>query len=250
MSGDLVQLGDGPAPKGRSRLGETPRLIVTLTLAGLLSGLAIVAAYELTLPRIRANQAAALRRAVFQVVPGAETMQRLAWREGAIVPAQGEAGDEPSIYVAYAGDAHFVGYAIPAAGAGFQDTITLIYGFDPARKRIVGLQVLESRETPGLGDKIFSDADFLGSFRDLAVEPTVELTKEKRTADNQVDAITGATISSTAVVKIVNTSDAEWLPRLPPAGEAPPPPAADAAPPAGAEKGGPVPGGRLGGGAQ
>ncbi|HLE85142.1 MAG TPA: hypothetical protein VJG13_12450, partial [Thermoanaerobaculia bacterium] len=72
----------------RISLPETPRLVLTLTVAGLLSGLTIVSAYRLTLPRIQANQAEALRRAVFEVLPGAERMERLVWRpDGA-----GEAG--------------------------------------------------------------------------------------------------------------------------------------------------------------
>lgn len=252
MSGDLVQLGGGKPRRapGRWRLPETPRLVLTLTVAGLASGLAIVGAYQATLPRIEANKAAALRRAVFQVVPGASRMQRLAWGGASLAPAgeaRGSAAAQPAIYAAYADDGRFAGYAIPAEGAGFQDTIGLLYGYDPARKRIVGMQVLESRETPGLGDKIFTDHDFLASFADLAVEPQVDLTKEKRSAPNQVDAITGATISSAAIVKIVNAANAEWLPRLPPAGEAPPAPGADAPTPQPAPTGGPVPGGRLGG---
>jgi electron transport complex protein RnfG len=254
MSDDLVQLGRGKggSKTGRWRLPETPRLVLTLTVAGLVSGLAIVGAYEVTLPRIEANKAAALKRAVFQVVPQASRMQRLSWQGDVLAPAKpgGEArgaAAPPSIYAAYSDDGRFAGYAIPAEGSGFQDTISLIYGYDPARKRIVGMQVLESRETPGLGDKIFSDQRFLGSFKDLAVEPQVDLTKEKRTAPNQVDAITGATISSTAVVKIVNAANAEWLPRLPPPDQTPPAPAPDAAPTQPAPAGGPVPGGRLGG---
>jgi H+/Na+-translocating ferredoxin:NAD+ oxidoreductase subunit G len=249
VSDNLVQLGGGGGAR-RGRLGETPRLVLTLAVAGLLSGIAIVGAYEATLPRIEANKAAALRRAVFKVLPGATRMQRLAWRGNALVPAEGGGGEgaaEPSIYAAYGDDGHFVGYAVPTEGAGFQDTIGLLYGYDPARQRIVGMQVLESRETPGLGDKIFSDKKFLDSFHDLAVAPRIDLTKEKRSAPNQVDAITGATISSTAVVKIVNAADDLWLPRLPPAGANPPAPAAGAPSPTPARTGGPVPGGRLGG---
>ena len=127
MSGDLVQLGGGKPRQGsgRSRLPETPRLILTLTVAGLISGIAIVGAYEFTLPRIQANRAAALRRAVFQVVPGASRMQRLVWQGEALTPVDsagggsGEAGDQPSIYAAYGDGDRFAGYAIPAEGAGF-----------------------------------------------------------------------------------------------------------------------------------
>lgn len=230
----------------RVSLPETPRLVLTLAAAGLFSGLAIVGAYRLTLPTIQANQAEALRRAVFQVLPGAERMERLVWQmeneTGRLVPASGTTGSEPSVYAGYTADGRFVGYAVPASGAGFQDTIRLLYGYDPERDRIVGMEVLESRETPGLGDRIYKDEAFVGRFRDLAVQPRVELVKEAPTAPHQVDAITGATISSKAVVDIVNSGNQEWLARL----EASPVPPLtegrdEGAP---AETGGPIPGGR------
>jgi electron transport complex protein RnfG len=227
------------------KLPETPRLALTLTVAGLLSGLAIVSAYQLTLPRIEANNARALRLAVFQVLPGSERLQPLAYRGDDLVPATDAAAGEPLIYGGYTSGGEFVGYAIPAAGAGFQDTIRLLYGFEPKARRIVGMQVLESRETPGLGDRIYKDEHFLGEFRDLAVEPQVVAIKGHGEAPNEVDAITGATISSKAVVAIVNAGNAEWLSKLPEPGREPPL-AEAAAGEVGAEtpKGGPVPGGR------
>jgi len=221
MNGELVQLRAGRKP---TRAPDTPgRLVLTLAVAGFLSGLAIVGAYEITRPLIAANQQAALRRAVFEVVPGAERLQRLVWRDGELVaePAtQGADADDPEVYGGYGDDGTFLGYAIPAEGAGYQDTIQLIYGFVPARSRVVGMQVLESRETPGLGDRIYKDQGFVGAFRDLAVEPRVELVKEAATADNEVAGITGATISSQAVVRIINQANELWRPRLPE--EAPP----------------------------
>lgn len=220
MNGELVQIGD----RGLKKPAVTGpvRLVATLTLAALFSGLAIVGAYELTLPTIVANQAAALRHAVFEVVPGAERLQRLAWRGDRLEVAVGDNGTERSIYAAHAADGRFLGYAIPAEGAGYQDTIRLIYGFDPQRRRIVGMRVLESRETPGLGDRIYKDEGFVAAFRDLAIEPVVELVKGGASAPNQVDGLTGATISSAAVVRILNTANAEWLPRLFEPGQEPP----------------------------
>lgn len=218
MNGDLVQI------ESHRRAGDsTTRLVATLALAGLLSGLAIVGAYEITRPRIAANQARALRAAVFEVVPGAAKLQRLAWRDGRLQPAAGDAGDEPSIYAGYGADGQFLGYAIPGSGAGYQDVIVLLYGFDPERRRVVGMQVLESRETPGLGDRIYKDPNFAANFRDLAVEPEIELvTGGGASEDNQVDGLTGATISSRAVVRILNDANAEWLGRLFPPGAEPP----------------------------
>jgi H+/Na+-translocating ferredoxin:NAD+ oxidoreductase subunit G len=193
--------------------------VFTLTFAGFVSGLLIVGAFQITLPRITANKAAALHRAVFEVVPGSSQLERLVMSGDKLVPS--ETGD-PAIYAAYDSTGAFKGYAIPSEGAGFQDVIKLIYGYLPTTRHIVGMAVLESRETPGLGDRIFKDKDFHDNFKDLAVEPKVELVKGTGTEPNQVDAITGATISSRAVVGIVNAGNAEWLSKLPPPGEEPP----------------------------
>lgn len=207
-----------------------PKLVLTLTLAGLLSGLALVAAYEFTLPTIEANKAAALKRAVFLVVPGAAHMQRLAWRGDKLTPAEDVVPGEEAVYAAYDSTEAFVGYAIPADGPGFQDTIALLYGLVPGPSdvldgHIVGLQILESRETPGLGDKIFKDAAFQENFKRLAIKPEVLLVGENPENPNEVDAITGATISSRAVVKILNGGNAKWVSRLPAPGQEPPLPA-------------------------
>ena len=215
MSGQLVQIGSG----GKRRQESTARLILTLTVAGLFSGIAIVGAYELTRPAILANQARALREAVFEVVPGAEQLLALVWRDGMLAPA--ETGSA-AIYAGYDADGGFLGYAIPGEGAGYQDVIKLIFGFDPERGRVVGMRVLESRETPGLGDKIYKDQDFVGAFRDLAVEPAIELVKDGATEPYQVDGITGATISSRAVVNIIGEAHGLWRERLFAPGEEPP----------------------------
>jgi len=75
--------------------------------------------------------------------------------------------------------------------------------------------VLESRETPGLGDKIIYDEQFHENFVELAVEPTIVGVKRgEKTNPNEVDTITGATISSNAVIAILNGSSQKWLPLL------------------------------------
>jgi electron transport complex protein RnfG len=182
-----------------------------------------VGAFQLTLPTITSNKAKALRAAVFEVVPGAKQMQPMVWDGSALaVAAKDVVGS--TIYASYDSAGVFMGYAIPAEGPGFQDNIRLIYGYLPGTKRIVGMKVLESRETPGLGDKIYKDDKFVGEFRDLAVEPQVVVVKGHGADPNQVDAITGATISSKSVVKIVNAGNESWLPRLPAPGQEPPPP--------------------------
>jgi electron transport complex protein RnfG len=85
------------------------------------------------------------------------------------------------------------------------------------------MEVLESRETPGLGDKIYKDADFVGSFSPLSIDPNIVAVKKgTKSRPNEIDAITGATISSKAVVRIINEAHVEWSVRLPPPGAEPP----------------------------
>ena len=108
------------------------------------------------------------------------------------------------------------------AGPGFQDTIALLYGYRPDEKNVVGMEILESRETPGLGDKIYKDAVFVSGFSALSVEPEIVAVKKgTKSRPNEIDAITGATISSKAVVRIINETHADWSAQLPEPGSEP-----------------------------
>ncbi len=198
-------------------------MMVTLGIAGLCSGLAIVGIFLVTQPMIERNRAAALEAAIYRVLEGAKTRVAFVVREGKL--ARFESPDdslpkEEAVYAGYDPAGKLLGFAVPAEGPGFQDTIKLLYGYSVERSRVVGMEVLESRETPGLGDKIIKDLDFVGDFRDLAVEPQIVAVKGGSTQENEVDAISGATISSVAVCNIINEANARWLERLAEAEEA------------------------------
>ena len=198
------------------------RLVLTLAIAGLVSGVAIIGIYESTLPTITANKARELREAVFKVLPGVSQMQALVYRDSEVVVVEKPDKDEPVIYGGYDEQGDFVGYAMPAAGPGFQDTIAILYGYKPGEKIVVGMEVLESRETPGLGDKIYKDAVFVAGFSALSVEPEIFAVKKgTKSQPNEIDAITGATISSKAVVRIINEAHAAWSAQLPAPGSEP-----------------------------
>jgi len=198
------------------------RLVLTLAIAGLVSGVAIIGIYESTLPTITANKARELREAVFKVLPGVSQMQQLVYRDGELVASEDTVKDEPVVYGGYDEQGDFLGYAIPGAGPGFQDTIGLLFGFTPERRLVLGMEVLESRETPGLGDKIYKDADFVQAFNELSIDPEIVAVKKGTTNQpNEIDAITGATISSKAVVRIINEAHSDWLQRLPAPGSEP-----------------------------
>lgn len=194
------------------------RLVATLGLAGFFSGLIIVTSFVMTQPRILRNQAEAMEAAIYTVVPGSVTRKIYVVKNDKLEPFEEKGGAMPmtdAVFGAYDDAGKLVGYGIPAEGAGFQDTIKLIYGFDPVTRKVIGMQVLESRETPGLGDKIIKDQKFLDNFSALEIEPEVVSVKAgTKTAANQVDSISGATISSKAVVSIINAGNERYLPMV------------------------------------
>lgn len=69
---------------------------------------------------------------------------------------------------------------------------------------ITGLEILSCSETPGLGANCQKD-EFKSQFAGINAD-SIEYTKDGATADNQIDAISGATITTKAVTKGVNTA--------------------------------------------
>ena len=192
---------------------------------GVLCGLLIVTVYQATLPIIEQNKAEALRRAIFHVLPAATTSTTFALDENDGFSAlEGDGVGRRLVYAGYDDEGSLVGFAIEAQGMGYQDVIALIYGYSPAEQAIIGIQVLESKETPGLGDKIETDPDFLRNFERL----DVSLGKDRTALANaivpvksgekahpwEVDGITGATISSVAIANILDASAQYWVPRI------------------------------------
>jgi Na+-translocating ferredoxin:NAD+ oxidoreductase subunit G len=209
----------GAAPAARSTSGT--RMIVTMGALGLVCAVLIVTTFQLTLPTIERNKAAALERAIFDVIPGATSKTAFAEKDGRLVPA----ADAPGGLRYYAGydDAHrLVGVAVEASGQGFADIVKVIYGYAPGKRAVVGMKVLESHETPGLGTKIETDPVFRANFEALAVEPDasgggvanpIVLVKPgKKTNAWEIEAITGATISSRAVADILHAATGRTVP--------------------------------------
>lgn len=190
-------------------------MVGTLALAGAISGLCHVGIYEVTKPRIEQNRADALDAAIYRVLPGATTRKAYVVRDGALKAIEGLPKGEPAVFAGFDAAGKRLGFAVPANGAGFADNILLLYGFDPERKKVVGLEVLESKETPGLGDKIYKDPQWVGQFKGVSIDPGLVPTKPgAKSKPNEVDTISGATISTKAVVKIVNAGNEKWAPSI------------------------------------
>ena len=195
----------GPAASEPVRLeSSSVRLIGTLALAGALAGLAIVLVFQWANPRIEAWRAEVLAEAVTEVLSGAERYETV-FLEGnglTLAPA-GDTTGLDRVYVGYDGTTP-VGVAMVGAAAGFQDVIRVIFGYDPDTGDVIGMRVLESKETPGLGDKIEKDSVFVAAFARVGAPLVGVKAGRESGADTEVTMITGATISSRAVVDIIN----------------------------------------------
>ncbi len=109
------------------------------------------------------------------------------------------------IYQALDDSGSSAGFAFVAIGPGFADKIKLVIAVDANCENFLGFKVLSSNETPGFGDRIKEDY-FGNQFEKApAQELQLEKTGDPETIDSEIVAISGATVSSEAVVKIFNT---------------------------------------------
>jgi electron transport complex protein RnfG len=214
--------GTVPAPPAPTAATSGTKMIVTMGAIGLVCGVLIVGAYQVTLPAITKNKAKLLEEAILAVIPAATSQRTFAESGGALSPADDASAPGARYYAGYNDANELVGVAVETSGMGFADVVRVIYGYSPEKRAIVGLKVLESHETPGLGTKIETEARFRANFDSLLVAPsadgaTVEnpIALAKRGEKEhawQVEAITGATISSRALADMLRASTETTVP--------------------------------------
>jgi electron transport complex protein RnfG len=205
---------------------QTPgfRMVRTLGAIAMLSGLLVVLVFQYTKPIIAENQRVAIEKAVFTVVPGASRRVDIVLGEnGLSVPGEAEDAGE-TVYAAYDEEGRLKGVALASGAQGYQDIVKLLYGYDPECSCIRGIKILKMTETPGLGDKIAFDPAFLMNFEaldaglndagDALAHPIVAVKSGKKQNAWEVDAISGATISSVAVAKALDRSMQRMAPLI------------------------------------
>lgn len=148
-------------------------------------------------PIIRQNEADLLNAKMKSLIPDANEFKP-------VIKDFEIANTKTDIYQAVDAQSNTIGFAFIAIGSGFADKIKLVIAADKDFSKYYGFAVLSSNETPGFGSKIiepyFSD-QFVGAPAEI-----LQLSKigdDKKINENIV-AITGATVSSDAVVRIFN----------------------------------------------
>jgi len=234
-----------PRPKQTSSFA----MVMTLGIVAMASGLLVVLTWQLTYGPIKENQRIMIEKAIFQVVPGALHRETYTLTDNGLVSESQiqnkqqqnqEETQSKSIetnkntvkkedlkfYAAYDNKGQLKGIAAEGAAQGYADMVKLLYGYDPSCQCIRGFSIIKMAETPGLGDKILTDKNFLANFDALDASINEEntalinniITVKSGSKNNpwEIDAISGATITSKAVGKAINQSAAQLLPRLQP----------------------------------
>ena len=223
--------GDLPVMPGTTQTPNTPTfaMLRALGVISMLSGLLVAMAYEVTAPIIAEGRRIATEKAVLQVVPGAVAKRDFILGPKGLVPkdqAEGQEADAGGeiIYAAYDAQGQLKGLAIMGAGNGYAGPVEVMFAYDPDRQAIVGSKVQKSNETPGFGDKLDTDPTFLKNFVALdarlnaegtaLANPIVTVKHGAKAEPWQIDAISGATISSRAMGKAANQAAQRAVPAI------------------------------------
>lgn len=169
---------------------ETIKLGFTLFLFTAISALILAYSNGVTAPEIVKVEEEINNQARMEILPSADAFELVEGIDGAKEVYKGTAGGE------------VVGYTLTMVTSGYGGDLQLAVGISNDGT-VSGIKVIKHTETPGLGANAIKPA-FSDQYQGKSTESVIEVVKTPPTADNEVQAITGATITSRAVTKAVN----------------------------------------------
>lgn len=181
---------------------------IIITAITLVAGLGLGLVYEITKEPIAAAQEKAKQDAYKEVFAEADSFEALDVDAKAAEAALKEAGltsdviDEAAEAVDGSGES--IGYVITATSKeGYGGDIQITTGI-ASDGTVKGISILSISETAGLGMKA-AEPDFQNQFKEKQVEQ-FKYTKSGASADDEIDALSGATITTNAVTNDVNAA--------------------------------------------
>ncbi len=206
------------------------KMIRALGLVSTICGIIIVTAYQMTFSAVEDNKRIATERSIYQVIPNAKKIEEFLVENSPnsknIIAKnqQNSTSFNEKFFAAYDKNNNFIGVAMEGSARGYGDNVRLMFAFDPKCECFNAMSVIAMRETPGIGDKITKDKAFLENFTALSAklnEQQTALQNEIKTVKNgqkqnawEIDAISGATITSRAVGMALNNTAQKILPAL------------------------------------
>lgn len=173
---------------------ETIAIIGKLVLISVVSAALLGITYVPTHNQLKINYEEARKVTLTEIMPQADSFEAV--YGDTIINEEGDR--EILYYCAKDASGNLVGYAFFREYSGAQGMIEVAGGVDSSFTTVTGMDIMRHSETPGLGAKI-TELPFRNQFTN------VELEKLSLSRDGgAIDSITGATISSQAVVDALN----------------------------------------------
>lgn len=191
-----------PAPKKSTIAHDAIALCIITVVAGFLLGLV----YKVTEKPIEDASLKAKQEAYQTVFPEAASFEEA---DGAsqLVEEKGasyEGAEITEYLLAKDSSGNAIGYVVSfTAKEGYGGDISLSMGIDN-QGAITGFEVISNSETAGLGQNCVKPS-FKDQFKGINAD-SIEWTKDGKSADNQIDALSGATITTKAVTKGANAA--------------------------------------------
>jgi electron transport complex protein RnfG len=193
------------------------KLLAMMTGGGAIAGLLIVSVYTMTLPHIEEHQGEVMQAAIREVLKAPASYDTLYLADGKLVktlPSGASAKTTEKVYLGHDASGRRIGFALGGTENGFQDPVTVMFGYDAGARKLIAMKVIANKETPGLGNKIETDSAFVNGFVNAST-PLNGVKKDRgKGGPTDVVMITGATISSRAVIRIINNTIARWQPLM------------------------------------
>jgi len=179
-----------------------PKPVIALTLIAAIAGVALSGVFSMTKDTIEEQDKLAQAAAYSEVCPDAKSftfsdkVQEILGDEGI---DQGNAHIN-ACYIGKDGSGNVAGYALSLSAKGFGGDMVIALGLTPEGK-IIKISFTEIKETAGLGMKA-TEPEFKDQFGGKG--GTLTLVKGAASAENEISAISGASITSNAVTDAVN----------------------------------------------
>jgi electron transport complex protein RnfG len=190
------------------------RIIRMLGSISLICAVLIVGIHVNTAEKIKQNQEIILTESISQLLPGLKKQVIYGVEpSGELVIRAGSGDPGKRFFAGYDGAGKLLGVVIEGSERGYGDLIHAMYSYSTEKKVVTGFKVVDMKETPGLGDKIDKDPAFRENFKALdTTHPIVTVKSGKKRNAWEVDAISGATVSSRAVGRLLSKSVQEMVP--------------------------------------
>lgn len=197
-------------------MGKKLQYTVVLGIISIITAVSVGVTYVTTKEKIRQKEEARRMEALLTVLPGLEGQPQEVTPPGA--------APEEKVYRGLDKDQKVIGYAALGQAQGYSSTIKTMVGLSPDMQKVLSIKILTQGETPGLGTRVMEIATtktlwkllmgggaspaaaepltpwFQEQFKDKALN---QLTVVREADPTRIQAITGATISTRAVVASV-----------------------------------------------